>query len=383
MRALLYGKKCSNYSAKNMKPMQARYFHNFPTLQNLTFWHFHIGGWLLFWCGDVIIIWLQRIPPGEILAQAIDAPLAFLLGLILRQVYLRVDYKKISIIGLLALVAYWTIIITILWHGAMSTTRYHLVGHQTILRMVQWKFAIPWLAQTMPLWFGWSTLYFAIKYWRDWDAEKRRAQKAVSLAHRAQLQMLRYQVNPHFLFNALNSVRALIDEDKKNAKSMITELSEFLRYSLVTRDHTEVTVLHELDAIRHYLSIEKKRFEDKLDVTFEIDEPAQECQILSFLIHPFVENAVKYGMKTSPMPLRIRIHASVSDGQLRIVISNSGSWLNAATEMERKSNGTGTGLENVRARLENAYPNEYRLETKEHDGWVQAILEIRTHSSES
>jgi LytS/YehU family sensor histidine kinase len=84
-------------------------------------------------------------------------------------------------------------------------------------------------------------------------------------------------------------------------------------------------------------------------------------------------------MKTSPMPLRIRIQASTSNGVLRVVIANSGVWCEASAENERKSNGTGTGLENVRARLENAYPKKYRLETQKSDGWVQAILEI--HSS--
>jgi hypothetical protein len=362
--------------------MNSRDFHTFPTLQNLTFWHFHIAGWLLFWCGDIIIIQMQKIAPGEILAQACDAPLGFLLGLALRQIYLRVEYKKLSILALLAFVVFWSFIFTFLWHVVMSTTRYNFIGPKTIMLMANTKFAIPWLSQTIMVWFGWSTLYFGMKYWRDWDAEKKRAQEAVSLAHRAQLQMLRYQVNPHFLFNALNSVRALIDEDKKNAKGMITELSEFLRYSLVTRDHTEVTLENELEAIRHYLSIEKKRFEDKLDVTFDIDPNAREHPILSFLIHPFIENAIKYGMKTSPMPLRIRILATALDGGLRIIISNTGSWLNAGSEAERKSNGTGTGLENVRARLENAYPDRYRLDTQERDGWVQAILEIHSTAIE-
>jgi hypothetical protein len=363
----------SNYLFDEMK---TRHAYTFPTLQNLSFWHFHIAGWFLFWCGDILLIVMQNIPCSEIIAQALDAPLGFLLGIALRQVYLTVDYKKLSILTLLALVFLWSAIFTFLWHVFMSTTRYNIVGPHTILLMANNKFAIPWLSQTMPVWFGWSTLYFGMKYWRDWDTEKKRAQQAVSLAQRAQLQMLRYQVNPHFLFNALNSVRALMDEDKKNAKVMITELSEFLRYSLLTRDHTEVTLQNELDAIRHYLSIEKKRFENNLDVTFEIDQQAQEYPILSFLIHPFVENAIKYGMKTSPMPLRIHIHASAGYGLLRIKISNTGSWLEARTEFERTSHGTGTGMENVRARLENAYPNRYLLETQECDGWVHALLEI-------
>jgi hypothetical protein len=359
--------------------MKTRNLYPFPTLQNLTFWHFHIAGWLLFWCGDSILILMQRISPGEIISQALDAPIGFFLGIILRQVYLRVEYKKLSIIALLAGILFWSFVFTILWHVLMSTTRYYFMGPETILRMADIKFVIPWLSQTIMVWFGWSALYFGMKYWRDWDAEKERAQQAVSLAQRAQLQMLRYQVNPHFLFNALNSVRALIDEDKKNAKGMITELSEFLRYSLVTRDHTEVTLENELEAIRHYLSIEKKRFEDKLEVTFDVDPRAQELPVLSFLIHPFVENAIKYGMKTSPMPLRIRILAAAVNGQLRIVIANTGTWLNSGSEAERRLNGTGTGLENVRARLENAYPDRYHFETDERDGWVQAILEI--HSS--
>ena len=355
--------------------MKNRLSHTLPSFQNLTFWHFHIGGWLLFWCGDVVIITLQHIKTGEIVAQALDAPIAFLLGIILRQVYLRVDYKKLSILRLLALIIYWSIVIALLWYGTIVTTRYFISNPMWVF---QWRVAIPFLIQIIPIWFGWSALYFAMKYWRDWDAEKKRSQKALSLAQRAQLQMLRYQVNPHFLFNALNSVRALIDEDKKNAKSMITELSEFLRYSLVTRDHTEVTLQHELEAIQHYLSIEKKRFEDKLEVSFAIEERAQEYPILSFLIHPFVENAIKYGMKTSPVPLRIRIQASSTNGSLRVVIENSGSWSHAANDSERKSNGTGTGLENVRARLENAYPKNYLLETQESDGWVRAILEIHS-----
>jgi len=338
----------------------------------------YFAGWLLFWCGDVVIILMQRIPAGEILAQAADAPLGFLLALVLRQIFIRLDYKKLSILALLAYIIFWAIVFTLLWHAIMTGTRYYFVGPSALLRMLQFNFVFSWLSQTVMVWFGWSALYFGLKYWRDWDAEKKQAQKAQSLAQHAQLQMLRYQVNPHFLFNALNSVRALIEEDKKNAKAMITELSEFLRYSLLTRDHTEVTLQDELEAIRHYFSIEKKRFEDKLDVTFEIDPHAQEYLVLSFLLHPFVENAIKYGMKTSPMPLRIRIKASASNGELQIVVSNTGTWLYAASDAERKLNGTGTGLENVRARLENAYPKDYHLETQECDGWVQVKLSIHT-----
>ena len=107
--------------------------------------------------------------------------------------------------------------------------------------------------------FGWSILYFGIKYGNEWILEKERADKANLLAQSAQLQMLRYQLNPHFLFNSLNSIRALINEDQKASKEMVTELAEFLRYSLTSKDFANVPLREEIEAIQHYLSLEKKK----------------------------------------------------------------------------------------------------------------------------
>jgi two-component system LytT family sensor kinase len=122
---------------------------------------------------------------------------------------------------------------------------------------------------------GWSALYLGIKFWQEWVDEKARAEKAQVLAQTAQLQMLRYRLNPHFLFNALNSIRALVSEDKTSAKSMITELSEFLRYSLVSKNYKDVPFKDEIDSVRHFFNIQKMRYEDNLDVSLDID-PATE-----------------------------------------------------------------------------------------------------------
>lgn len=363
--------------------MKHRFFHRFPTLQTLTFWHFHLAGWALFWCGDILLILLQNISSANIVAQALDAPIGCALTLGLRQVYHRIDYQKLSIPALLLRVLLWSIIGATLWHVCMTTTRYFLLGPSAIPALWNVSYTFMWLSEIMPVWLGWSTLYFGLKYWKELDAEQERAREAISLARHARLQMLRYQVNPHFLFNALNSVRALIGEDKKNAKAMITELSEFLRYSLVDRDDGEVMLCQEFDALRHYLSIEKKRYEEKLDVAFDVDESAMHFPILSFLLHPFVENAIKYGMKTSPMPLRVRIKADVSGGRLHVVVANTGSWIGTGSIPERAAEGTGIGLENVRARLDNAYPNRHHLTLKEEHGWVEAVLEIDQPSGRS
>ena len=234
--------------------------------------------------------------------------------------------------------------------------------------------ALSWTFYVVIFTFGWSVFYFGIKFWIEWGIQRDQAEKASVLAQQAQLQLLRYQLNPHFLFNALNSIRALMGEDTRNAKEMITELSEFLRYSLLGQDKSFVTLREELDAVKHYLSIEKKRFEEKIQVTYDIDPKVEHYPVPSFLIHPVIENAVKYGMQSSALPLRITINAAALGAKLRIEISNSGALLKGPPENGTVFNGTGAGLENVKARIENAFPGRNEFEIFEKDGSVHVVI---------
>jgi two-component system LytT family sensor kinase len=229
---------------------------------------------------------------------------------------------------------------------------------------------------------GWTFLYFGIKNWIEWRKQEERMEKANSLAQDAQLQMLRYQLNPHFLFNSMNSIRALIDEDETKAREMITELSEFLRYSLDSKNYSNVPLKNEIEAIQHYFAIQKKRYEDKLEVIYDIEPQAGDYPVLSFLIHPLVENAVKYGMRTSPMPLTIHLKAKAREGDLMIEVCNTGKWVEPPQEEKQMFVSTGTGLDNVRRRLENAFPNRHRFEVFEKEGKVHVQLEIQGHTGE-
>jgi len=224
----------------------------------------------------------------------------------------------------------------------------------------------------------WSALYFVIKLWIEWNLQKDLADKANALAQSAQLQMLRYQLNPHFLFNALNSIRALIEEDKIKAKSMITELSEFLRYSLISKNYKNVPFKEELKAIEHYFKIEKKRFEDKLQVVINVEEKAEDFPVLSFLVHPLVENAVKFGMQTSSMPLQICLNAKIKNNGLILEVTNSGQWVE---KNHLNNNGTGTGLKNIKERLENAFPGNHNFEIKKNENQVKVVIKIKTKSN--
>jgi LytS/YehU family sensor histidine kinase len=227
-----------------------------------------------------------------------------------------------------------------------------------------------------PIIFSWSALYIGIKFWLEWGLQKNKVDQANTIATETRLQMLRYQLNPHFLFNALNSIRATIGDNDNKARSMITELSEFLRYSLLSNDHQEIPFKDEITTVKHYLSIEKKRFEEKLDIKFEIDPNVENFPILSFLIHPIIENAIKYGMKTSKIPLKILIKADELKNGLCINIINSGYWIKPTQKDRDSAQGTGTGLENVTARLKWGFPDRHKFEYFERDGNVVVIMEL-------
>ncbi|HET6975960.1 MAG TPA: histidine kinase [Pyrinomonadaceae bacterium] len=219
---------------------------------------------------------------------------------------------------------------------------------------------------------GWSALYFGIKYWRQWQAEHERTLQAEALANHAQLDMLRYQLNPHFLFNALNSIRASIDEDSQRAKRMVTEFSEFLRYSLLNDNSALVELREEVEAIKNYLAIEKIRFEDKLDVTFELEPAAEKCRVPGFLIHPLVENAVKHGMTNNSEPLKICIGARLRDGCLVVEVANTG----RLDTQKPQTNGAGIGLRNVRERLAKLYPDKSSFSLRQDGKWIRATIEM-------
>src|ERR1700730_6975142 len=202
------------------------------------------------------------------------------------------------------------------------------------------------------LFLSWSGLYFGFKYWQDSRQREEVSFRAAALTREAALKMLRYQLNPHFLFNSLNSASALIREDPERAEQMISELSDFLRYSLINTKVSDVSLKKELEAIRTYLHIEKIRFEEKLDISFEVEPIAESFRVPSFLLHPLVENAIKFGMQTSPLPLTIEVMATSSNRSLHLEVVNTGKWKEPAKEYPSQlSNGAGIGLENVRPRL--------------------------------
>ena len=346
---------------------------------NKLFWMLQIGGWLTYYVLHVAIAMsYKEFNLMDFFLFSLTYILGFLITLGLRYPYQAIYSKIERLYWLPIVIVVGSIVTTVLWtYIDMYVSHFFWDnGVEMLKKRLELKSIIKYSFVFTILMTSWSSLYFGVKYAIDFQSERKHAQDAQLMAQKAQMEMLRYQLNPHFLFNSLNSIRALVDENQKNAKEMITELSEFLRYSLLHKDTTFVTLSNELEAVKHYFSIEKKRFEEKLEIDFSIADNTKNLQILSFLLHPLIENAVKYGMSTSEMPLKISINAQKTGIGVMLEICNSGKWIERTGNGNHKS-GTGTGLINVEKRLKNAYSDGYRFEVLKGEKNICIRIEIK------
>jgi len=200
-----------------------------------------------------------------------------------------------------------------------------------------------------------------------------RESKLESLVKETELKMLRSQINPHFLFNSLNSISSLTITDPEKARDMVVKLSEFMRYALSRKDEQPVSLQNELENLRLYLDIEKVRFGEKLTLEEDIDSNCLDFKIPVMLLQPLYENAVKHGVYESTESVRIMTRLRIIDGYFEISISNN---YESTPSLKR---GTGTGLLNVTRRLELFYGNKASIKTLKENGLYTVTLYIPTN----
>lgn len=223
------------------------------------------------------------------------------------------------------------------------------------------------------LFLSWSGAYFGMRLWMDVQERHATALAAAAFAKDAELHALRAQLNPHFLFNALNSTSALIRQDPIRAEQVLDKIAVFLRQALASTSSREARLSDEMEALRAYLEIEQVRYENRLSTCLNVSAAALECYVPPLLLQPIVENAVKYGMRTSPSPLRLQVLGDVRDGVLELEVVHTGRLLDRDSA---ERDGPGIGLTNVRRRLELALAGRHRFELREDRGEVHAILRI-------
>ena len=217
---------------------------------------------------------------------------------------------------------------------------------------------------------GWTALYFGINFYLIVEDQIDQLAALESTASSAQLAMLRYQLNPHFLFNTLNSISTLVLlKETERANAMLGRLSSFLRYTLANEPTAHVTVQQEFETLKLYLEIEKMRFEERLRPSFEVDPRVAKARLPSLLLQPLVENAIKYAVTPQEDGAEIAVVARLAGDRVQIVVSDTGPGLNEAknrssVSLAIQSLSTGVGLANIRERLAQAYGPDHSFEMR-------------------
>ena len=269
-------------------------------------------------------------------------------------------------------VTWKTITLAVLVLGTLHTG-IQLVGHMVIKPFGE-VHGVRWLPGALISWWGihmvWNTFYMSVLAVRRANRFEAEALRLEISAKDAELRALQAQVNPHFFFNSMNSVRALIYEDQNAAAQMVDQLASVMRYALQSGQNDTVPLSAEMEAVQAYLAIEKIRFEERMRVSVDIGMGLEHVRIPPMALQTLVENAVKYGVESSPTGSEIRISARrMDDGMIRIEIANLGAILPFA-------NSTKVGLVNTRKRLALALGSGANLDLTEHSGWVRATMTL-------
>ena len=229
---------------------------------------------------------------------------------------------------------------------------------------------------------AWAALYYGINYFLLLEDEIKQRETLEGQASSAQLAMLRYQLNPHFLFNTLNSISTLVLlKQTERANAMLARLSSFLRYTLANEPTAKVTLAQEVETLKLYLEIEKMRFEDRLRPHFKVQAETIGARLPSLLLQPLIENAIKYAVTPSEDGADIWINATLEGHAVRLEGADNGHGEEAGLA---GGPSTGVGLANIRDRLAQAYGAAHGFTTRENDqGGFSVIIEIPYETGET
>jgi two-component system LytT family sensor kinase len=229
-------------------------------------------------------------------------------------------------------------------------------------------------------------LYYSFQRFRIAQAEKLATAELQTKLAQAQLENLRLQLQPHFLFNTLNTISAVMYEDVRAADAMINQLSELLRLTLRASRSHEIPLVEELEITRLYLDLMQKRFENKLEITYSIDGALESALVPQLILQPLVENSLRHGMKAGSATMKLGIAAHRENGRLVLQVSDNGAGLGAANAGEVF--GRGVGLSNIRDRLGQLYGEKQKFAIADRaSGGAEVTLSVpyraATHPSQT
>ena len=336
---------------------------------NLRFWFCQIIGWTGYSIVTFLSITLvdDQVSWPHVGHIILSAVLGVLTTWSLRPLYQRTF--NLSVVPRVAIAAGAVVVYSGVWTVLRIVVFAWIVGETAI-----WDEFNYWYFGSLFVFLSWTVLYYGVKYYELHalehqklieehalrEGEHLKRVQAESAARDAQLQMLRYQLNPHFLFNTLNAINALIAlKENDKAREMLQLLSEFLRHSLEHDGIENVSLEQELESLMLYLNIEKTRFEDRLTLEFDVSAQARQAKVPGLILQPIVENSMKYAIAENEEGGTVRVKAGVSDNVLLLEVSDTGPGMKTAQATE----GRGVGLQNTLQRLQTLYGDNYSFET--------------------
>lgn len=324
--------------------------------RDLLFWSLHAMGWSAYAISQYLGALLYEKMPGYTNVIVIAALSGFLLSAPLRYICRQLWTRSPGVMIAGALASAYAI--ALVWRTIINLAYEAFV--ESDWPMTHWYEYLGGAMSATYLLVCWMGLYFGFKYYESMQFQREAALRATALAQEAQLKMLRYQLNPHFLFNTLNAISTLIIDNRNSvANSAVSGLSEFLRYTLDQDPMKKVTVAQEMVALNLYLNIETMRFGSRLTIRRAIDGEASDVLMPSLLLQPLIENAVKYAISPREEGGTISISGRVTAGALHLSVADDGPGL---IDPGRLTNGRGVGIRNTRERLQVLYGDKGHVE---------------------
>ncbi|KZN46650.1 sensor histidine kinase [Pseudoalteromonas luteoviolacea] len=332
--------------------------------QSHQFWSLQILGWI----GYTVVVFISIIHPqfddsnfnliGQLLNLAVEVGFGFILSFLQWSIIRRIVHwpLKRTLIASFVSAAILGLVFNIIKLASYKTIVYNQVWYQE-LNMLEFG---GWFLFSVSTMFVWTAIFFIMLYNARLQKEHEMLLRAQTAAKDAQLQMLRYQLNPHFMFNTMNAISTLIMKKENDmAQEMLDKLCDFFRASL-QHDTSDASHLgKELELIELYLSIEKVRFGERLKVNFDIDDKAKQAKIPPLVLQPIVENAIKYGVEARKQQSLIDIQVTKQDEHLKVLVENDGGVSSKPNEK-----GFGIGLSNTKERLETFFSTPCELDVE-------------------
>jgi sensor histidine kinase YesM len=340
-------------------------------IKSKYFWILQAIGWVLF----AVFVFLYNVQSlGNNWATYVVSMSVFAGGFgwttLYRYFIHRMGWRELPMIKILPRMIIASVIVAIIW-TATFLGAYYVTSFVGAAIHFTWSLALSNLANSTVIMVSWSILYFSVNLFNQSQEMRVEKYRLESAYKDAQLRVLKSQINPHFMFNALNNIRALMLEDVHKSREMLTRLSELLRYSLAYGKTKTVSIGDELEITRNYIALNSIQFDQRLQHSFEIEPQCLNYRIPPMLIQMLVENSIKHGISQIPEGGQITVKVSTDEESLKLEVSNTGTLKKRNSEESQN-----IGLKNIQERLTLLYGKNAKFTLYESNDRVYATITI-------